>query len=100
MTECHDLNEIKKQDKQLYKYMFHELAMMYTISTIFLYASNDPVNFEKEKELWRFLKEKDAALYRKMRLFTINALTHFPGRVGRWIAIKGYRIVQKIFKVN
>ena len=100
MTECYDLNEIKKQSKQLYKYMFHELALMYTISTVFLFASGDPENFKKEKELWRFLKEKDKSIYRKMRTVTINALTHFPGKVGRFITVKGYHIVQKIYKVN
>ena len=100
MTECHDLCEIKKQGKQLYKYMFHELAMMYTISTVFLYASKDPENFKKEKELWEFLKEKDIKHYRKMRRITINAWTHFPGKFGRWLTIKGYHIAQRIFKMN
>ncbi len=100
MTECHDLNEIKKQSKQLYNYMFHELAMMYTISTVFLYASGEKENFEKEKELWAFLKERDIQHYRKMRRITINAWTHFPGKFGRWLTIKGYRIAQRIFKMN
>ena len=51
MTNCHDLNQIKKQSKKLYKHMFHELSMMYTISTVFLFASKDPENLKKEKEL-------------------------------------------------
>lgn len=100
MTECHDLNRIKKQGKQLYKYMFHELAMMYTISTVFLYASKTEENIEKERALWRFLKEKDKRLYRKMRAVTINALTHFPGKPGRWITVTGYHVAQRIFKMN
>jgi hypothetical protein len=100
MTNCYDLNEIKKQNKQLYKYMFHELSLMYTISTVFLFASRTPEGVQKNKELWRFLKQKDIKIYRRMRTMTLNALTRFPGKIGREATVFIYHIVQKIFKVN
>lgn len=100
MTDCYDLKEIKKQNKQLYKYMFHELSMMYTISTVFLFASKLPENVEKNKKMWKYLKDKDPQIYRKMRTFSINALTRFPGKLGRRFTVGMYHIVKKIFKCN
>ena len=100
MTECHNLDEIKLQSKQLYKYMFHELAMMYTICTVFLFASKKDEDVEKNKLLWRYLKERDPKLYRKMRTQTLNMLTCFPGKIGRNTTVGVYRIVRRIFKCN
>ncbi len=100
MTECHDLNKIKQQNKQLYKYMFHELAMMYTITTVFLFASKKDEDVEKNRELWAFLKNHDRRLYRKMRTETLNLFTGIPGKVARNTTVGIYHIVQKIIKCN
>ncbi len=100
MTECHDLHKIKEQNKQLYKYMFHELSMMYTISTIFLFASKKDEDVKKNRELWRYLKERDIKLYRKMRTSTKNAFTVLPGKLSRNATVGIYHIVQRIFKCN
>ncbi len=100
MTECHDLNVIKAQNKQLYKYMFHELSMMYTITTVFLFASKKDEDLEKNRQLWLYLKNKDPITYRKMRTSTLNTITCFPGKIGRSTTVGLYRIVRRIFKVN
>ncbi len=100
MTECHDLDKIKEESPRLYKYMFHELAMMYTISTVFLFASKKDEDVEKNKALWDYLKERDPKLYRKMRTRTLNAFTALPGKVSRNTTVGIYHIVQKIFKCN
>ena len=100
MTECHDLSEIKKTQPVLYRYMFHELAMMYTISTVFLFASKLPENVEKNKAMWRYLKEKDPVTYKKMKLMSLNAFTRLPGRFGRGLTVFAFRIVKKVFKCN
>ena len=51
MTECHDPEKIKKEQPQLYKYMLHELSMMYTISYVFLAASKQKENYQKIKDI-------------------------------------------------
>ena len=100
MTECHDLNEIKKSQPVLYRYMFHELSMMYTMSTVFLFASKLPENIEKNKKMWQYLKSRDPVTYRKMKLFSLNALTKLPGKLGRSFTVLGFRVVKKVFKCN
>ena len=100
MTDIYDLNEIKKQSVQLYRYMFHELAMMYTITTIFQYASKEDINVKKNKEMWEYLKKKDKNTYYKMRMLTLNALTRAPGKWGRSSTVQMYRFINRIFKYN
>lgn len=100
MTQCHDLEVIKEQKPRLYKYMVHELGMMYMISTVFLYASKLPENYYKNKMLWKFLKNEAPKTYTKLRWFSMNTFTKIPGSLGRGITVLGYRIVNKIFKCN
>ena len=100
MTKCHDLEAIKEQQPRLYKYMVHELGMMYMISTVFLYASKLPENYYKNKMLWEFLKNEAPKTYTKLRWFSMNTFTKIPGRLGRGITVLGYRIVNRIFKCN
>lgn len=100
MTECHDLNELKKTQPHLYKYMFHELSMMYMISTVFLFASKDQDNYKKNTELWDFLKQTDPVTFKKMRTTTWHFFTGIPGPIGRYTTVTGYHIAKRIFKFN
>ena len=100
MTDIYDLHKIREQSVPLYRYMFHELAMMYTITTIFQYASKTDENLEKNREMWKYLKEKDPVTFRKMRNLTLNALTRFPGKLGRRTTVQIYQLVNSIFKFN
>ena len=99
MTECHDLEKIKQSDKQLYKYMLHELSMMYTIAYVFLAASKQKENYQKIKDMWKYLKETSPQTYKAIKTKTINFFT-FPGPLGRFIMLAGYNISKKILKYN
>lgn len=100
MTDIYDLNDIKKQSPALYRYMFHELAMMYTITTIFQYASKSEKDLENNREMWKHLREKDLQTFIKMKSTTLNVLTQFPGQMGRNTTVKIYHLINKIFKFN
>lgn len=100
MTDIYDLDKIKEQSVALYRYMFHELAMMYTITTIFQYASGTEENLKKNREMWRHLKEKDRLAFIKMKSTTLNVLTQFPGRMGRSTTVQIYHLINRIFKFN
>ena len=100
MTDIYRLEDIKKQSVPLYRYMFHELAMMYTITTIFQYASKTDENIRKNREMWAHLKEIDRATYYKMRTTTLNALTRFPGKIGRSTTVQIYHLINSLFKFN
>ena len=100
VIDSHDLNEVEKKSKRLYRYMLHELSMLICICNVFLSIKGDRESVEKQKNLWRHLKAKDLRTYKKMRYGAMSALTHLPGKLGRKTTVGIYRIVNKIYKPN
>jgi len=100
VIDSHNLNEIKKKSRRLYRYMLHELSMLITICNVFLSIKGDSESVEKQKDLWKYLKAKDPYTYKKMRYTSLSAFTHLPGKVGRKTTVGIYRIVNKIYKPN
>lgn len=100
MIDSHDLNEVKKESRVLYKNMFGAIAMMLTVTTIFLYIADTPDSLEKKDKLWEYLKSKDVHLYRMLRYCSLNLFTNFPGYQGRKLTKTLYRLARKIYKFN
>ena len=100
MIDSHDMRKVKAQSRKLYQAMYHHLSMMITIASVFLYMQKTPEALEMNKEIWRHLKQKDRRLYRRMRYMAVSGLTTFPGPLGRKVTIAGYRITNKIMKLN
>lgn len=100
VIDSHDLNEVEKQSKRLYRYMLHELSMLMSISTVFLNIRGGRDSVEKSRDLWAYLKKKDLRTYRKLRYKSISAFTGLPGKLGRKTTVGMYRIVHKIYKFN
>ena len=96
MLELHDLDEVKAKKPKLAKYMHNYLSMMMTISSIFLMLDGSPEKLGMKAELWEYLKQKDQKLYRKMKYTSLSAVGNWP----KPIALGGYRVVRKIYKVN
>lgn len=92
-------NELVKK-KRLYQYMKNYLEIITTVSSILLIRSGTEENLEKKAELWKYLKEKDRKLYRRLRHGVLGEAMNLPGRGGRKISLGGYRIAQKVFKFN
>ena len=88
------------RNKRLYQYMKNYLEIITTVSSVLLIRSGTEENLEKKKELWEYLKSKDASLYRWMRRGLLGSAMNLPGKGGRKISVEGYRICQKIFKFN
>ena len=86
--------------KKLRKYMVNYLAIMMTVSSILCIRSKKKENFEKKKELWRYLKTNDRADYGKIRLSLLGRLCNLPGKGGRQVSVTGYKVVQKIYGFN
>ena len=75
--------------------------MMITISSIYLLLKNDTDSFQKRKELWQYVKQKNIYLYHKLRLTKLAGITYiFPGKLGSYVTVKGYKIAKKIYKFN
>ncbi len=96
MIDAHDLDAVRSRSPKLAKYMHNYLAMMMTISSIFLMLDGSPEKLEEKKELWAYLKEKDKKLYRKMKYASLSMVGNWPKK----LAIGGYRVAQKIYKFN
>lgn len=88
------------RNKRLFQYMKNYLEIINTVSSVLLIRSGTEENLEKKKELWEYLKNKDRALYKWMRLGLMGNAMNLPGPGGRKISVESYKICQKIFKFN
>ena len=100
MIDCWDLREVAKKDKKLARYMYNYLAIMMTISSIFLTMEGSPESLGKRTQLWEYLRTVDKGLYTKMRYFAIPAATNLPTLPGRKLSVGLYRLARKIYKFN
>ncbi len=88
------------KDKRRYQYMRNYLEIITTVSSVLLIRSGTKENLQKKKELWKYLKSKDKKLYTWMRSGIMGGTMNLPGRGGRGISVRAYKICQKIFKFN
>lgn len=95
MVECYDILQIK--DRKLRNYMVKYLAMMMTISSVFLIKSGTDEHLEKKQELWEYLKNYDMELYKEVNSVLIAKSMKLPGKSGRKIIIMGYKLSKKIY---
>ena len=98
MLEAYDYKNIK--DSHVKKYMFNYLEMITVISTVLLMKSGTKEHQKKRQELWKYIKEHDYYLYRKLRYGFMCATTNLPGHSGRAISITAYKIAQKVVGFN
>jgi len=98
MMEAYDYKNIK--DNHVKKYMFNYLEMITVISTVLLMKSGTKENQQKRHDLWKYIKEQDYYLYRKLRYGFMCATTNLPGHGGRAISITAYKIAQKVVGFN
>jgi hypothetical protein len=80
--------------------MINYLEIMMTVSSIIAIRSKNPENLDKKKELWEYLKNADAKVYRKIRHGILGQGMNLPGKVGRAISSLGYRLANLIFGFN
>ncbi len=93
-------NVWKIENKKLRKYMMNYLDIMMMVSSILLIRSGTDENFKKKQELWKYLKNLDRKLYRKLRYSIMGRSSNLPGRGGRKVSIMAYQIVTFCFGFN
>ena len=98
MIDMYDMDQIS--NKRLRAYMTNYLEIMMTVSSIIAIRSKNPENLDKKKELWEYLKNADAKVYRKIRHGILGQGMNLPGKVGRAISSLGYRLANLIFGFN
>ena len=95
-----NMSAIKSQSKKLARVIYHHIALMVTITAVYLQMSNTPEKLQMCKTMWQKIKEKDPDLYRHMKYASMSILTTFPGKVGRKISVGGYKLAKKVFRFN
>jgi glycosyltransferase involved in cell wall biosynthesis len=99
LLEAHDLNQIKLKSKKLYKYMLAFISIMMTINSIYLIKIGTKESYQKKKDLWQKLKEKDLITYKKCKHKFVGIVSYnnkFVCAICKGI----YTIARKIFKFN
>ncbi len=100
MIVAHNVQKLATTEPRLAKYMVNKVAMMMSISSIFLLMHKDVVHLQQRAELWQFLQNQSPWLYKKIRWRSIGFFTMLPGALGRVITLGLYRIIRRIFKFN
>ena len=100
MIDAHDLNKVRAELPKLGRYMFNYLAMMMTISSIFLIIDGSPAALGKKTELWEYLRTASPRLFHRMKYRSFSIVSNFPGYQGRKLSVSLYRLARKIYKFN
>ena len=98
MIEMYQMKKIG--NRKLRAYMTNYLAIMMTVSSIIAIRSKNPENLEKKKELWAYLKDADARLFRKIRYGILGQTMNLPGKPGRKVSSLAYTVANRIFGFN
>lgn len=92
--------DFSEKSSRLKKYMTIYLTKIMTVTSIMLILARNEEALEKKKDIWDYLKEKDADLYKKIRWGLFGIAMNLPGKVGRKCSIFCYKVAQKIVGFN
>lgn len=98
MLDSFDFDKVPS--KKCRGYMINYLRIMMEVSSIMLILAETDEAYEKKKELWRYAKNSNRKLYRKLRYSTLGNTVNLPGKGGRKISKVGYKVVNKFIGFN
>lgn len=103
MYNSYSYSQLKKMNKNLRRYMFHDLSVINLNTMMFMIGSNENKK-ERKKEYNNLQKEfklSDPKLYRKLRYRSYFALISiYPWEMKRYSLIIGYKTVCKLVKLG
>lgn len=94
----YDLDDI--EPKKLRKMMKRECIFLATIGVVFSRLAYNEEGELQYKKMWQTIKEENPKLYKKIRYFSMATFVSFPGKLGRFICIHGYRFAHRLVKFN
>ena len=98
MIDQYDMKTI--QNVKLRKYMISYLEIMMAVSSIMLIRSGTKESLEKKKDLWQYLKKKDAGLFYKLYFGIFGRAMNLPGKGGRKVSVFAYKLANKVMGFN
>lgn len=98
MLDKYDFWQI--ENKKCRQYMLNYLEIITVVSSIMCLISNTKEHIQTKADLWKYIKEKDTRLYKKLRYGIMGIAMNLPGKIGRKISIAAYKIAQKVVGFN
>lgn len=92
--------EIRPENKRCRSYMLNYLKIMMVISSVMLLLSETEENFQKKKELWQYVRNKNFKLWVVLRFGLLGSCVNIPGKGGRKVTKIGYKIANKFIGFN
>ena len=88
------------QERSLRKTMYTNLKLAMAIATILAILKDTPESRKELKQVWRYLKNLDSRMYRKVRFSAIGIGVNLPGKLGRQIVLCCYHLLQRLYGFN
>ena len=88
------------KDKKLKKVMYIYLDKIMGVTSALLLVAGTDEALQKKKEIWQYLKKKSLPMYLKLRTTPMGLSLNIPGRPGRKISVRGYKIARKLVGFN
>ncbi len=98
MIDQYDLRLVP--NPKLRKYMISYLDIMMTVSSIMLIRSGTEESLQKKKDLWQYLKKKDAGLFYRLYFGIFGRAMNLPGKGGRMVSVIAYKLANKVMGFN
>lgn len=92
-----DIQKKIAKSLKLRHYMYYYLQIITTISSVLAIMANKPDTLKKKDELWRYIREKDYALYTSLKVSIFGIIVSLPGKPGRKITSFAYRAARHVF---
>jgi glycosyltransferase involved in cell wall biosynthesis len=87
-------------NRKLRRYMQSYIAIMMAVSSIILIRSATEESLRKKKELWGYLREKQPAVFFRIRYGILGQCINLPRKEGRRISVLGYKLAQRVIGFN
>ncbi len=92
--------ELQPENRRCRNYMLNYLKIMMVISSVMLLLSETEENFQKKKELWQYVRNKNFKLWVNLRFGLLGSCVNIPGKGGRKVTKIGYKIANKFIGFN
>lgn len=98
MFDYMDLEDI--EDTKVRSYMYDYLQIMCTVTSSY-YALIGTEDARKKKDaLWSYMKEKNPGMWRKLRYSLQGIVLNLPGKFGRGVVRRGFKVANRVFGFN
>ncbi len=98
VSECVDLEAVKRDYPKLAVYLCRNISVMLAISSIHLLLIGTDEAYRKREELWQEIRRMNPMLYYRLRFAALSGFTYLPGKLGGLLTIGGYRAAKRIYQ--